>query len=167
MRVFFFLNIYWAPFISPEFCHIACPCCWNVVPASTNSSSAWKVEVYFNVNHRVFMSKVSRSPSCPLVELPDVRKVLVAPASMILWFLIGKVHWEVRVWGHFCRSDTQGCGGIQFLLHFCILLDSTMHLLTVFQLNISWVFWSYDNYLTWCSSGCRFKKMQFNHVQQS
>lgn len=26
------------------------------------------------------MSKVSKSPSCPLVELPDVRKALIAPA---------------------------------------------------------------------------------------
>lgn len=111
-------------------------------------------------------------PKCPLVKLPDVRKDLIAPASVILWLPRGKfvsaVHTEVQSLRSFLHVGRSGLWGNQ-KFNISHLVENNNALLTVFQFNISLVFWSFNHYLKWCSSVCRWEQcnlIKFNNLRQ-
>lgn len=148
--------------ISHEFWHIACPCCWNVVCkhlASVTGSvfNRWSWDLFVK-------DSIPTRPRCPLVELSDVRKVsCICEGGVCLCRPQGGP--SLRL---FLQVGHSGLWGYQsFTFH--ILSDTIIHLLTVFQYNICWVFWSFDHYLTWCSSVCRWEKcnlIKFNNLRQ-
>lgn len=167
---FFESFLSWAPFISCDFWHVACPCCWNVVPAPTNSSLAWQVDVYLTGDHRICMSEVQypQGQCVHLLNFQMSEKPLLLLRLQSFYSLEGKfvsaVYWQVRAWGHVYRWDTQGRWEI-LVEHFkSEYNNASVDILSIEHLVRLLMFSSLFDMVLKCLS---VRKMQFNQVQQS